>query len=93
VPVDYYPNKSIEELSQLLEKLQKRQTEGTLTEVSGAGIRTVKTLTPGNARVEVEVLRILYSLHLRAVGTGDAAKYPNPYASKIRRTRARYTFS
>lgn len=93
MPVDYYPNKSVEELSQILTTLQKRQTEGTLTEVSAAGVRTVKTLTPGNARVETEILRVLYSLHLRAAGTGDASKFPNPYASRIRMTRARYTFS
>lgn len=93
MPVDYYPNKSIEELLSMLEKLQKRQTEGTLTEVSAAGVRTVKTVTPGNSMVETEILRVLYSLHLRAAGNEEEDKYPNPYASRIRRTRARYTFS
>jgi hypothetical protein len=91
MPVDYYPNKSIEDLSQLLTTLQKRQTEGTLTEVSAAGVRTVKTLSPGNARVEVELRRVLYSLYVRAKGTDQAADYPNPYDQMIRRTRPRYS--
>jgi hypothetical protein len=93
MPVDYYPNLNVEELTAILEKLQGRQTGGTITEFSAAGVRTVKTVESTNSRVETEILRVLYSLYLRARGTGEANKWPNPYVQKITRTRARYTFS
>jgi hypothetical protein len=87
--VDYYPNKSEDELLVLLNALQKRQINGTITEVSAAGVRTVRDLKDaGNARIEVEIRRVMFSLHVRAPD-----EYDNPYASRIRRTRTRYTFS
>jgi hypothetical protein len=91
MPIDFYPQKSLEDLLTILDGLQKRQTSGTLTEVSATGMRTVKTIVPGNSRVETEILRVLWSMHVRAKGTEDANKYPNPYASRIRRTRPRYS--
>jgi 3-deoxy-D-arabino-heptulosonate 7-phosphate (DAHP) synthase class II len=88
MPVEYYPNKSAEELLAILEKLQARQTAGTITEFSAAGVRTVKTVAPGTARIETEIKRVLYSLFLR-----DGTTYANPYAQQIKRTRVRYTQS
>lgn len=85
MPVDYYPNKSAEDLLLILDTLQKRQTAGTLTEVSAGGVRTVKTVTPGNSAVEVEILRVLYSLFKR-----DSATYPNPYRQRRQRSRGLY---
>jgi hypothetical protein len=96
MPVDYYPQKSIEDLLAILQKLQDRQTKGGITEVLAAGVRTTREFQKaGTSRVDTEIRRVLYSLHLRAQGTDAAtlAKYPNPYASMIRRTRARYSFS
>lgn len=88
MPVDYYPQKSVEELTSLLETLQNRQTKGAITEVVAAGVKTSREVGMGNSRVEKEILRVLYSMHLR-----DPDTYDDPYASRIRRTRARYTFS
>ena len=96
MPVDYYPNKSIEELTAMLTTLQERQLKGTITQVSAAGVSTIRELGRNatmNARTETEIKRVLYSLFLRAAGTENAQDWPNPYASMIRRTRARYTFS
>jgi hypothetical protein len=95
MPVDYYPNKNVLELVALLGKLQTRQTAGALTEVTAAGVRTVRAAgaAAGNSRTETEIKRVLYSLYVRTIGTDDADTYPNPYASMIRRTRARYTLS
>jgi hypothetical protein len=86
--LDYYPQKSEAELSVLLDSLQKRQVKGGITEVTAAGVRTMKDFRGGNSRVEVEIRRVLYSLHLRNPDT-----YDDPYASRVRRVRARYTFS
>lgn len=88
MPVDYYPQKSVADLLAILDTLQKRQTKGGITEVLAAGVKTSREFVPGNSRVETEILRVMYSLHLR-----DPATYDDPYASRIRRTRARYTFS
>ena len=90
MPVDYYPNKSIEELLGILSTLQKRQTEGTLTEVSAVGIRMVKTVAPGTSALDIEILRVLYSLYKRALTTPEEANFPNPYLSRVRRTRSNY---
>lgn len=88
MPVDYYPQKSVADLLAILATLQKRQTNGGITEVLAAGVKTVREFGTGNSRIEKEILRVLYSLHLR-----DPSTYDDPYASRIRRTRARYTFS
>jgi hypothetical protein len=87
MPVDFYVNKSQQELEALLARLQAAQSTGRVSEVSAAGVRTVKVFS-GVGRTETEILRVLYSLHLRAPD-----QYDNPYANRIRRTRARYTYS
>ena len=94
MPVDYYPQKSMEELIGLLESLQNRQVKGAITEVSAAGVRTTRDVGRNatlNARTSTEILRVLYSLHVRAKGTDEAENWPNPYAGKITRTRPRYS--
>lgn len=89
MPLDYYPQKSQQDLLVLLDTLQKRQTKGGITEVSAAGVRTVRVFNAaGNSRTEVEIRRVLYSLHLR-----NPQLYDDPYASMLRTTRTRYTFS
>ena len=88
MPSNYYPNKTEEDLLAILNALQARQTAGAITEVSAAGVRTVKEVGQGNSRTEVELRRVLYSLFLK-----NPTLYQDPYASMIRRTRTRYTFS
>jgi hypothetical protein len=88
MPVDYYPQKSVADLLAILDTLQKRQVKGGITEVLAAGVKTTREFGPGNSRAEKEILRVMYSMHLR-----DPNTYDDPYASRIRRTRARYTFS
>lgn len=92
MPVDYYPNKNIEQLVAILENLQKRQIEGTLTEVTAVGVRTVKNITPGNSALDIEILRVRYSLYRRAqdAGEAEANKWTNPYKERVKRTRANY---
>jgi len=85
MPVDYYPNRCQEELEAMLTAVQERQTKGAVFFTTGAGIQSQRSFQ-GSSRVEVEIRRILYSLHLK-----NSADYPNdPYAGRIRRTRARY---
>ena len=94
MPIDYYPQKSVQELVVILEKLQKRQTQGLIAEVSAAGVRVTRDMRKGDeSRTETEILRVLWSLFVRAQGTDEAATWPDPYAQRISRTRARYTFS
>lgn len=85
MPVDYYPNLSVEELQQRLTELQRRGLRGQITEVTAAGVRTVRTPVSGGTRNETEVLRVLYSLYRR-----DPESFSNPYAERIRRTGASY---
>jgi hypothetical protein len=97
MPTDYYPNKSQEELITILNGLQQRQLKGGITEVSAAGVRTTRDFGRNalmSSRVSTEILRVLYSLHLgEVVAAGQVAQWPDPYAGKVTRTRARYTFS
>jgi len=81
---DYYPQKNADELLALLNALQNRGTKGAVYFTNVAGVQTELSFQNGT-RVEVEIKRVLYSLHLR-----DPEAYNNPYASRIRRTRARY---
>jgi hypothetical protein len=92
MPIDYYPNKTLEELAVLLGKLQGRQSLGAVTDATAAGVRVARShgASSGNARTEVEILRVLYSAYKRALGTDEAVNWPNPYASRITRTRADY---
>lgn len=93
MPVDYYPQKSEAQLIEMLESLQKGQTSGRLTEVAAAGVRTVRAIGGKDAPIETQILRVLYSLFLRNPGTRNSGGWENPYGQRIRRTRARYTFS
>ena len=96
MPVDYYLGKSVEELVVLLNSLQNRQIKGGITQVAAAGVSTMREFgiaKNGQSRVEVEIKRVLYSLFMRAATTDAAKQWPNPYANRIRKTRARYTYS
>lgn len=95
MPTDYYPNLSAAsaqpdgeaQLLALLESLQRRTTTGQVISTTYSGSTNLRGFQ-GSNRVEVEIRRVLYSLSVI-----DSAKYPDPYASRIRRTRANYTFS
>lgn len=87
MPCDYYSNKDEEELLAILDSVQKRQTTGVVAFYGAAGVQQQRSFQ-GGSRVEVEIRRLLYSLHLRAPGT-----YADPYAGRIRKTRASYTDS
>ena len=94
MPVDYYPQKTVAQLTVILQRLQDRQVQGGITEVSAAGVRTSRKIGgDGDARTETEIRRVLYSLYLRSQGTDQAADWPNPYGERIRKTRARYVYS
>lgn len=89
MPVDYYPQKTQKELLSLLQSLQTRQIAGGVSMVQGPGLLTKREFQQaGTSRVEVEIRRVLYSLHIK-----DPDNYDDPYASMLKRTRARYTFS
>jgi len=85
MPCDYYPQKTVEELLLILDSVQKRQTTGVVAFYGAAGVQQQRSFQ-GGSRVEVEIRRLLFSLHLR-----DAVLYPDPYAGRIRKTRASYT--
>ena len=87
MPVNYYPQKSEDELLVLLDALQKRNTAGVVSQVSLEGSQTIKSFQ-GSGPVPVEIRRVLFALWKLNPGA-----YENPYASRIRRTRARYTLS
>jgi hypothetical protein len=88
VPINYYPNLDADGLLALLDALQKRQTTGLVIQTSAAGLQAIKSFSKGASRNEVELRRVLYSLHLLQPGN-----YADPYVDRITRTRARYTFS
>ncbi len=77
--VNYYPQKTAAELLLVLDSLQKRTT------TTAAGFQTLRSFQ-GSSKVEVEIRRVLFSLHKL-----DPDTYADPYASRIRRTRASYT--
>ncbi len=83
---DYYPQLEADALLFLLNAVQRRGTIGQVVFTTAAGVQSQLSLS-GAARPEVENRRIRYSLHLR-----DPDNYPDPYANRVRRTRARYTF-
>jgi hypothetical protein len=84
---DFYPQKTADELLALLNALQNRATRGQVYFTTVAGLQSEVSFQQA-ARPEVEIRRVLYSLHRR-----DPDTYPDPYAARIRRTRSRYTFS
>jgi hypothetical protein len=83
--VNYYPQKSADELLVMLDALQKRATTGFVSQTSAAGLQQIRSFQNG-ASVAVEIKRVLYSLWKK-----DSETYANPYASRIRRTRPNYT--
>jgi hypothetical protein len=91
VPIDYYPQKSLSELKVLLESLQSRLAKGAITEVSAAGVRTVRQPPIGGSDSDIQIKRVLYSLYLRALGTSEEPTWTNPYSQSLRRVRVRYT--
>ena len=87
--LNYYPNKSVKCLLEILEQLQGRQDKGLLTGTAAAGVSMVREgRSTGNSRTEVEIRRVLYSL-----SQADPAHYQDPYSQMVRFSRARYTFS
>jgi len=64
MPVDYYPNRCQEELEAMLTAVQERQTKGAVFFTTGTGIQSQRPFQ-GSSRAEVEIRRILYSLHLK----------------------------
>lgn len=92
MPIDYYPQKRIEELTTILNRLQGRQLNGAITDATAAGVRVARAQgsSSGNSKTEIEIQRVLYSLYLRAKDTDEAINWPNPYASRVTRTRAYY---
>lgn len=85
MPVNYYPQKSAEELLAILDSLQKRASTGVVAMTSAAGLQQQRSFQNGGP-VDREIRRVLYSLWKL-----DPENYDNPYASRIRRTRASYT--
>ncbi len=85
MPVNYYPQKTVEELLALLDSLQKRATQGVVYFTTVAGLQSQRSFQ-GSAPVAVEIRRVLYSLWKLAPDT-----YDNPHAQRIRRTRTKYT--
>ncbi len=94
MPVNFYPNKSVEELEALLTSLQNRQTKGPVVEVIAGGIKTRRDMSnSGNSTPEVEIMRVLYSLYLATKDLPASDRYDNPYKQRITRTRANYNIS
>jgi hypothetical protein len=88
MPIDYYPNLSAGQLLQLLQILQARDTTGITTEVGMVGYTQRNDFGKEMTRNATAIRRVLYSLHLR-----NPCQFKDPYAQRIARTRARYTFS
>jgi hypothetical protein len=87
MPVNYYPNKTLVELRDILTRLQDRQLKGGITQVAAAGVNTVRSFDK-SSKTEQEILRVRYALFLK-----DPTHWANPYGEKITRTRAWYTAS
>ena len=84
MPVNYYPQKTEEELLVLLDALQKRGTTGFVFQTSAAGLQQIRSYQ-NSGPVSVEIRRVLYALHK------INPEFDNPYAQRVRRTRANYT--
>lgn len=87
VPFDYYPQKTVAQLLALLESVQNRASKGELSMTTGAGLQQVRSWQ-GSGSTSLEIRRLLYSLHRR-----DPATYQDPYAERVRKSRASYTRS
>ncbi len=69
----------------MLDSLQKRSTTGVVFFTTAAGIQQQRSFQNSNS-VDVNIRRVLFSLWKLAPDT-----YENPYAQRIRKTRAKYT--
>ncbi len=87
MPINYYPQRTTEELLVILDSLQKRTTQGAVFYTTAAGLQQQRSFQ-GSSPVHVEIRRVLYALWKL-----DSEAYENPYAQRIRKTRARYTES
>ena len=87
VPFDYYPNKTVTELLALLTSVQNRGTKGELSMTTGAGLQQVRSWQNSES-TPVTIRRLLYSLHRK-----DPVTYADPYADRVRKTRASFTRS
>lgn len=85
MPVDYYPQKTEDELLVMLAAVQKRSTEGAVSMTTMAGMQQMRSWQ-GSGSVALEIRHILYSLSRR-----DPVLYADPYISRVRKTRAAYT--
>lgn len=83
---NYYPQKTEDELLVMLAALQNRATQGHVYMTGGAGVQNVRSFQ-NSGPVAVEIKRVLYSL------SRLNSDYDNPYAARVRRTRANYTLS
>ena len=93
--VDYYIGKDINLLKALLAKAQQQLNSGRVTDLSVGGGNGVRTRHDFHDKhdPELEILRIRYSLWLRAIADGSPdliAEWPNPYKERITRTRPDY---
>jgi len=85
MPVNYYPQKTEDELLVMLDALQKRATTGFVSQTSAAGLQQIRSFQNGRA-VSVEIRAVLYALWRL-----NPSDYDNPYSQRIRRTRPNYT--
>lgn len=83
--IDYYPNKTTDDLLVMLSALQNRQAFGGIIATEASGLKQQRSFQGGGSAA-LELRRVLYSLFLR-----DPDTYSNPYAGRVRRTRALYT--
>ena len=83
--VDYYPQKTVAELLVILTAVQTRASSGALSMTTAAGLQQMRSWQ-GAARPEVEIRRILFSLHKR-----DPETYSNPYNDRVRMARPAYS--
>lgn len=84
MPVNYYPQKTVAELLELLDSLQKRSTTGAPSFIIAAGMQQQRSFT-NSAHVDNAIRRVLFSLYKL-----DPETYPNPYVERVRRTVANY---
>ena len=84
MPLDYYPQKSVDELLSLLATVQRRATGGAITMTQAAGVQMQRSVT-GSPSASLEMRRLLYSLYRR-----DPVTYTDPYIDRVRRTMPSY---
>ena len=89
MPVDYYLGRSVEELTALLRSAQERKARGNITEVTAAGVRTVRDFGQ-NKTVEEEIFRLRWSLY-RATKDDPNSIWTDPRLERITRTRVDFS--